>query len=73
MNNFQHIHTLPETTEYVELLLRDGTITIGHFACDLSGEEQPPFKGLFVEVYDPMSFEFLHYRHVDAIAWRKLR
>jgi hypothetical protein len=47
----------------VGLKLRDGTEVVGHWACDSSGEIQPPFAGWFVKVDKG-------YDEVFPIAWR---
>lgn len=44
--------TAPETAKWVQLAYvepgaREPAIIVAHWACDLSGEEQPPFKGWF--------------------------
>lgn len=49
---WQPAATAPETAEWVQLgyppdRSREPTIIVAHFAQDMSGEEQPPFKGWF--------------------------
>jgi hypothetical protein len=39
----------PQNAEWVEVDSNWG-IALAHFACDLSGSEQPPFIGWFVDV-----------------------
>ncbi len=50
----------------VEVLCRNGTIKVAHYACDLSGEEQPAYRGWFERVTPTYNSE------VDAIAWRHI-
>jgi len=45
------ISTAPQTQEDVRVLNADGE-HVAHYASDLSGEDQPPFKGWFSEVRD---------------------
>lgn len=45
--DWKDIATGPKTAKLVMLLLPDGTEKEGHWACDLSGEEQPAFRGWF--------------------------
>ena len=56
----------PKTTERIEVELKDGSIVEAHWASDLSGEEQPPFQGWFVERGDGFS-------QVFPIHWRKVK
>lgn len=43
------IATAPRNATKVEVRMSDGTIyKDAHWACDLSGDEQPPFKGWFI-------------------------
>lgn len=48
--------------KWVQVQLYDGTVTEAHWACDLSGEEQPPFLGWFNR----------QYREVHPEFWRQL-
>jgi hypothetical protein len=63
---WQPIATAPKTSNWILARLKDGTEVQIHYACDLSGEEQPPFRGWFkkaswngfVEVYpDPVEWK----------------
>lgn len=43
----------PRNATHLRVMMWDGTIhEDAHWACDLSGEEQPPFQGWFVPVKD---------------------
>ena len=57
--------------ETVEVRMKNGKKRIAHFAQDLSGEEQPPFKGWFTE----RSKQHPEYGYVqvdDPVAWRPM-
>lgn len=41
--------TAPLNATWIEAILPDGTVVNAHWACDESGEEQPPFRGWFVQ------------------------
>jgi hypothetical protein len=51
--------------KWVEVMLFDGTTTEVHWACDLSGEEQPPFIGWFNRSYRKVEFKRIMF-------WRQL-
>lgn len=61
----------PKDCTHVHLLM-DGGVTVkdAHWAEDLSGEEQPPFRGWFVAVKDGTG-KFLYNREVpgEPCAW----
>ena len=48
-DSWQPIKTVPHNASWVEVKMRDGTVQRAHWASDLSGEEQPPFEGWFVD------------------------
>lgn len=55
---------------WVMVRLKNGSEVKAHFACDLSGEEQPPFRGWFKRVgegHNAWNMEVL------PVAWRPLR
>ena len=53
---------------HIEVLLPDEkTIVLGHWASDLSGEEQPPFEGWFTK-----SGEHRYCQITDPISWREI-
>lgn len=58
----------PKNATWVEVLLRDRTVKVAHWAEDLSGEEQPPFSGWFVGKGE-QSFSALI---GEPIGWRPL-
>lgn len=52
LRDWRPMDTAPTTgpVVWVRVKCRDGRFVDAHFACDLSGEEQPPFRGWFEEV-----------------------
>jgi len=50
-DDWQPITTAPQTTVDVRVKNANGEF-VAFYACDLSGEEQPPFKGWFIENRD---------------------
>lgn len=65
---WQPMATAPKNATWVEVLLPDHTVVNAHWAEDMSGEEQPPFRGWFASSASLTSF-----REVPApIAWRPL-
>ena len=64
------IETAPLDCTYVELELKDGSVVVGHWAQDLSGEYQPPFSGWFVEVPGCKYFKQVYPR---PVAWRPIK
>lgn len=54
---------------WVEVKLGDGRVVRAHYACDMSGEEQPPFRGWFESVGEGSSRWF---SGVDPVAWRPI-
>lgn len=66
---WQPMNLAPQDRTKIYVLLKDGKVEIAHWACDMSGEEQAPFKGWFVPVYNSdggVSFN----REVEPIGWR---
>jgi hypothetical protein len=57
------IGTAPQNATWFEGLTKDNEIVEVHYACDLSGEEQPPFKGYFDRSY---------WQVLDIIKWRPI-
>lgn len=47
---WQFMTTAPLNATPIEVQLPSGETMIAHWACDLSGEEQPPFEGWFTWV-----------------------
>lgn len=65
---WETMDTAPKGRE-VEVRMKNGKKLIAHFAQDLSGEEQPPFKGWFIE----RSKQHPEYGFIgidDPVAWR---
>ena len=56
----------PKDASEVEVMLDDGRIVIAHYACDLSGEEQPPFKGWFLH-------NGYYFGEINPTGWRPIR
>ncbi len=44
---WKNIDTAPQDCSEFEGIDKNGDIHIVHYACDMSGSEQPPFKGFF--------------------------
>lgn len=58
--------TAPQSATWIEAILPDGTVVNAHWACDESGEDQPPFRGWFVQAGTS-------YRQVPSpVFWRPL-
>lgn len=49
MSAWQPINTAPKNATWVRVKMRDGRVLKAHWASDLSGEEQPPFEGWFID------------------------
>ncbi len=47
---WQPIATAPMDATTIEVKMKDGTVKNAHWACDMSGEDQPPFRGWFEEI-----------------------
>lgn len=62
------MRTAPKNATWIEVETKDGQICQAHWASDLSGEEQPPFEGWYVEPKPGYS-----YRQVQPIQWRPLK
>lgn len=45
--NWNPIKTIPKDCTEVIILSENGKEYTGHYACNLSGEEQPAFEGIF--------------------------
>jgi hypothetical protein len=44
------MNSAPRNAKWLILLLNNGTTVRAHYAEDLSGEDQPPFRGWFEEM-----------------------
>lgn len=47
--DWRPIRTAPKDATWIQVRMEDGTIHRAHWASNLSGEEQPPFEGWFVD------------------------
>jgi hypothetical protein len=70
---WQPISTAPRNATDVYVRMSDGTIYRAHWACDLSGEDQPSYKGWFTTVHNRF-FEVLYYRHIgEPVEWQPIK
>lgn len=70
--SWQPMAIAPHDATEVEVLTHDGTTLVAHWACDLSGEDQPAFRGWFRAVNDSLG-RFSHYGQIlTPKAWRPL-
>lgn len=63
--NWQELESAPKDCSLIEGLTSKGEIKEVHYACDLSGEEQPSFQGFFEKSND-------QYFQINIIKWRPL-
>ena len=63
--SWKYLKTAPKDSSWFEGLTRNGEIVKVHYACDMSGEDQPAFKGYFKDCGS-------YFAHVDIIKWRPL-
>lgn len=56
MKTWWFISSAPRDATWIEVMMWDGTIHRAHWAEDLSGEEQPPFRGWFISTVSGLSF-----------------
>lgn len=49
-DDWRPMDSAPKNSTNVRLLLKNGQEVVGHFAEDLSGEEQPAFSGWFKQI-----------------------
>lgn len=66
-NEWQPMKTAPRNATDVRLKLKNGETVIGHWASDLSGEDQPPFEGWFEKKPHLNCFT-----EVKPFAWRSI-
>jgi hypothetical protein len=62
----------PKNSRWIEIETSDGKVHRAHYACDLSGEEQPPFEGFFVAVVSDRG-KTLYFKEVPGkpVRWRE--
>lgn len=72
VREWKPISTAPKNATVIEVRMQDGTVhTEAHWAQDLSGEDQPPFRGWFVPVKDA-SGKTVSFREIIApMHWRE--
>src|SRR5689334_12958567 len=61
--DWRKMDSAPKDCSWVQGMLKDGSVVRMHYAEDLSGEEQPPFRGWFIE-------KKWGYLGVFPVAWR---
>jgi hypothetical protein len=67
---WQPMSTAPRNATDIRVKLKSGMVyERAHWASDLSGEEQPPFEGWFVERGDKSGFESIP----EPVAWMPVR
>ena len=49
-DSWQPIKTAPRNASWVQVMTSEGTVHRAHWASDLSGEDQPPFEGWFIDM-----------------------
>lgn len=67
LDDWRDMSSAPRDTTWIEIQQRNGMIWAAHWAQDLSGEEQPCFRGWFV-FGGPTGYRELSH----AVAWRPL-
>ncbi|MEQ1644894.1 MAG: hypothetical protein ABL959_15705 [Pyrinomonadaceae bacterium] len=65
---WQPIETAPKNASWIRVILPGGQKLEAHWAQDLSGEEQPPFKGWFRKYEGSSGFSQI----AEPIGWRPL-
>lgn len=66
---WEPIETAPKNAEDITVRMADGTVIEKvHYACDMSGGDQPPYKGWFTGVHDDDG-KFLYYREIKPVEW----
>jgi hypothetical protein len=66
---WEPIETAPKWCGEQDYLLPDGSVVVGHWAQDLSGECQPPFKGFFTKRGRDYHGDIMV--EIHPIAWRE--
>lgn len=49
LQDWRTLSSAPNDSRWIEMELQDRKIVRAHYACDLSGSDQPPFKGWFYD------------------------
>lgn len=66
---WQSMNTAPKNATDVEVVTPDGNQVIAHYAENLSGEEQPAFRGWFTQVGTGRG---AYFREIKPSRWRPL-
>ena len=69
MEEWKDMDTAPKNSSEFEGLDRHGDSYVVHYACDLSGEDQPPFEGYFTWVGDD---DGGYYAERKIVKWRPI-
>jgi hypothetical protein len=64
--------TAPMNSHIVTVKMRDGSVKKAHWACNLSGEEQPAFQGWFATCYNKYGSVSYNYEIDTPIVWRPI-
>jgi hypothetical protein len=70
---WQPMSSAPKNATDVEVQTPAGEVLVAHWACDLSGEDQPPYRGWFKKVMG-LGGRVLYCAGIDEPkAWRPLQ
>lgn len=70
---FRPIETAPKNATNIEVITRQGKRMIAHWAQDLSGEDQLPFKGWFIAVKNDQG-KTVGFKEIDDLdGWRPIQ
>lgn len=64
-NDWQDINSAPKNSKWIEGLTKRDEIVKCHYACNLSGEEQPAFEGFFQKAGNS-------FFQVEILKWRNI-
>lgn len=73
LNDWRRMSSAPKDSWWIEARNAQ-SVRIVHYACDLSGEEQPPFIGWFYEVKAQSQYSHDYFQQMcpDPTHWRPL-
>lgn len=69
---FEPMHTAPQNATTILVVMEDGTQQEAHWAQDLSGEEQPPFRGWFVASRDRSGKVYGYSQISEPVGWKPI-